>query len=233
MSAMTAPSARARPSASRPCPASSGPRSDALLLAAAMRERELARDAAVLDLFTGSGVIAVAAALERRARGDRRRPLAPGGADGAAERAAQRRRRARADAARRPLRAGRRPPLRPDHRQPALPAGRRAAAAQRRRARLGGRRRRAAAGRPPLRRRARAASPGGTLLLVQLVADRRARDARRGSRAARPRRAPSRSAAAACSARSRALAPTELRALGRLPASSEEEELLVIEATAR
>jgi len=40
------------------------PRSDALLLAAAMRERGLARGAAVLDLFTGSGVIAVAAALE-------------------------------------------------------------------------------------------------------------------------------------------------------------------------
>lgn len=40
------------------------PRSDALLLAAVMRERGLARDARVLDLFTGSGVLAVAAALE-------------------------------------------------------------------------------------------------------------------------------------------------------------------------
>lgn len=40
------------------------PHNDALLLAAVMRERGLARDADVLDLFTGSGVLAVAAALE-------------------------------------------------------------------------------------------------------------------------------------------------------------------------
>ena len=40
------------------------PRSDALLLAAVVRERGLARGARVLDLFTGSGVLAVAAALE-------------------------------------------------------------------------------------------------------------------------------------------------------------------------
>ncbi|MBB4662280.1 HemK2/MTQ2 family protein methyltransferase [Conexibacter arvalis] len=40
------------------------PRSDALLLAAAMRERGLARGARVLDLFTGSGVLAVVAGLE-------------------------------------------------------------------------------------------------------------------------------------------------------------------------
>lgn len=40
------------------------PRSDALLLAAVIRERGLARGARVLDLFTGSGVLAVAAARE-------------------------------------------------------------------------------------------------------------------------------------------------------------------------
>lgn len=40
------------------------PHSDALLLAAAMRERGLAHHAAALDLFTGSGVIAIAAARE-------------------------------------------------------------------------------------------------------------------------------------------------------------------------
>jgi release factor glutamine methyltransferase len=38
------------------------PRSDALLLAAVMREHRLARGARTLDLFTGSGVLAVAAA---------------------------------------------------------------------------------------------------------------------------------------------------------------------------
>jgi release factor glutamine methyltransferase len=40
------------------------PHSDARLLAAVMRERGLARGAATLDLFTGSGVLAVAAARE-------------------------------------------------------------------------------------------------------------------------------------------------------------------------
>lgn len=40
------------------------PHSDALLLADIVRERELARDARVLDVFAGSGVLAVAAALE-------------------------------------------------------------------------------------------------------------------------------------------------------------------------
>jgi|SRR5215213_1431086 len=40
------------------------PRSDARLLAAAMRERGLASGARVLELFTGSGAIAVAAARE-------------------------------------------------------------------------------------------------------------------------------------------------------------------------
>lgn len=40
------------------------PRSDALLLAAVVRERGLARGARVLDLFTGSGVLAVAAARD-------------------------------------------------------------------------------------------------------------------------------------------------------------------------
>jgi release factor glutamine methyltransferase len=40
------------------------PHSDARLLAAAMRERGLARGARVLELFTGSGAIAVAAARE-------------------------------------------------------------------------------------------------------------------------------------------------------------------------
>jgi release factor glutamine methyltransferase len=40
------------------------PHSDALLLAAVLRERGLARGASVLDVFTGSGVIAVAAARE-------------------------------------------------------------------------------------------------------------------------------------------------------------------------
>jgi release factor glutamine methyltransferase len=40
------------------------PRSDARLLAATMRERELARGARVLDLFTGSGALALAAARE-------------------------------------------------------------------------------------------------------------------------------------------------------------------------
>jgi release factor glutamine methyltransferase len=40
------------------------PPSDAWLLIDVMRERSLARDATVLDLFTGSGVLAVAAALE-------------------------------------------------------------------------------------------------------------------------------------------------------------------------
>jgi release factor glutamine methyltransferase len=38
------------------------PHSDALLLAGLVRERGYARDAAVLDLFTGSGVLAIAAA---------------------------------------------------------------------------------------------------------------------------------------------------------------------------
>jgi release factor glutamine methyltransferase len=41
------------------------PPSDARLLIDVMRERELARDASVLDVFTGSGVLAVAAALAR------------------------------------------------------------------------------------------------------------------------------------------------------------------------
>jgi release factor glutamine methyltransferase len=40
------------------------PPSDAHLLIEVMRERGFARDAAVLDLFTGSGVMAVAAALD-------------------------------------------------------------------------------------------------------------------------------------------------------------------------
>lgn len=40
------------------------PRSDALLLASVVRDRGLARGAKVLDLFTGSGVLAVATALE-------------------------------------------------------------------------------------------------------------------------------------------------------------------------
>jgi release factor glutamine methyltransferase len=39
------------------------PRSDAWLLAAVARERDLVRDARVLDVFTGSGVLAVTAAL--------------------------------------------------------------------------------------------------------------------------------------------------------------------------
>ncbi|HEX8052467.1 MAG TPA: 50S ribosomal protein L11 methyltransferase, partial [Thermoleophilaceae bacterium] len=39
------------------------PPSDSWLLARAMRDRGLARDARVLDVFTGSGVLAVAAAL--------------------------------------------------------------------------------------------------------------------------------------------------------------------------
>ena len=40
------------------------PRSDAVLLANVVRARELARDAKVLDVFAGSGVLAVATALE-------------------------------------------------------------------------------------------------------------------------------------------------------------------------
>jgi release factor glutamine methyltransferase len=39
------------------------PPSDARMLIEVMRERDLARDAAVLDVFTGSGVLAVAASL--------------------------------------------------------------------------------------------------------------------------------------------------------------------------
>ncbi len=83
------------------------PRSDALLLVAAMRERGLARGAGALDLFTGSGVLAVAAALEgaREVTAvdlSRRAVLTA-----RPERPAQRRRRARADAARRPVRPAR------------------------------------------------------------------------------------------------------------------------------
>jgi methylase of polypeptide subunit release factors len=49
------------------------PRSDARLLAAARRERGLARGARVLDAFTGSGALAVAAAHERACAAGRTR----------------------------------------------------------------------------------------------------------------------------------------------------------------
>ena len=95
------------------------PGSDSVLLAEAVPVRA---DERVLDLCTGSGIQALQVAPRAtgggRRRHRRRAPWRWRGANAAAERCALRR-----GALRRPLRAGARRALRPDHRQPAVRAG--------------------------------------------------------------------------------------------------------------